>query len=366
MKIRVVVFSWMLASSGLQTIAQTRVDLKTQSKSVDFSGVSFTKPLKAGSSLPGTCSVGELFFLTSGTPGSNIYTCSAANAWTGTATVTVFGRTGDVVAQNGDYTFSQIGGTAVKSQLPSTAVFTDSPPASPGFASAATNWLGFDSTANKWHIWDGQDGTLPVLHPGDAILIQGGVRAQPATPPSGQAALYVNSSDKKIHSVDDSGLDTAYGAGGGGSGVSRIDYQGAASAIARDATDHTIYATTVNSIPAGGCLNVKFGMTHSTGSASVTYKLFYSTFVVTWSALTHTGLKAGEALLCNNAGVQNAQQWNVMGGASNNGGSFSGILPGLATGGATNAATSQILKLTFNVASTDQVTPQFWYVTESN
>jgi hypothetical protein len=55
-----------------------------------------------------------------------------------------------------------------------------------------------------------------------------------------------------------------------------------------------------------------------------------------------------------------------MGGASNNGGSFSGILPGLATGGAINAATSQTLKLTFNVASTDQVTPQFWYVTESN
>jgi hypothetical protein len=88
--------------------------------------------LKAGSSLPGTCSVGELFFLTRGTPGSNIYTCSAANAWTGAATA-VFGRTGAVVAQNGDYTFSQIAGIAAKSQLPSTAVFTDSPPASPGF-----------------------------------------------------------------------------------------------------------------------------------------------------------------------------------------------------------------------------------------
>lgn len=95
-----------------------------------------------------------------------------------------------------------------------------------------------------------------MLHPGDAILIQGGVRAQPATPPSGQAALYVNSTDKKIHSVDHSGLDTAYGPGGG-SGISRIDYQGMASAIAGDATDHTIYATTVNSIPAGGCVNVK-------------------------------------------------------------------------------------------------------------
>jgi len=113
-------------------------------------------------------------------------------------------------------------------------------------------------------------------------------------------------------------------------------------------------------------VNVKFGLMHSTGSASVTYKLFYSTFVVTWAALTHTGVKAGEALLCNNAEVQNAQQWNVMAGASNNGGSFAGTLPGVATGGAINSVSSQILKLTFNVASTDQVTPQFWYVTESN
>ena len=176
----------------------------------------------------------------------------------------------------------------------------------------------------------------------------------------------MNSSDKKIHSVDDSGLDTAYGPSSGGGGVTRIDYQGAASAITGDSTDHTVYATTINSIPAGGCVNVKFGLTHSTGSASVTYKLLYSTFPVTWTALTHPGLKAGEALLCNNAGVQNAQQWNVMPGASNNGGTFAGILPSVITGGAINSASSQTLKLTFNVASTDQVTPQFWYVTESN
>ncbi len=497
MKIRVVVFSWMLAYSGLRTTAQTRVDLKSQSKSVDFSGASSTKPLRAGSSLPATCSVGELFFLISGSAGANIYFCPTTNTWTVPGTASVFGRTGAVTAQSGDYTFPQIGGTAVKSQLPASAMFTDSPPASPGFASAATNWLGFDSTANKWHVWDSQDGTLPVLHPGDAVLIQGGMRAQPVTPPSGQAALYVNNTDKKIHSVDDSGLDTAYGpssggagstltianagttgstlntltkltgapstaviaattdtggivgittagagttgsatiqqsgsvncvfdgataagdyvqisatsagnchdagsnypasghvigrvlstngaggtygislfspdikawSGSGGSGVTRIDYQAAAPAITGDATDHTVYATTISSLPAGACVNVRFGLTHSSGSVSVTYKLFYSTFAVTWAALTHTGAKVGEAQLCNNPGVQNAQQWNVLPGASNNGGSFAGTLPTVTTGGAINSASPQTLKLTFNVASTDQVTPQFWYVTESN
>ncbi len=50
-----------------------QVDLKTQSKSIDFSGSTSTKPLKAGISLPPTCSVGEWFFLTSGSPGFNIH-----------------------------------------------------------------------------------------------------------------------------------------------------------------------------------------------------------------------------------------------------------------------------------------------------
>src|SRR5690242_13458167 len=149
MKIRVVVFSWMLASSGSQATAQTKVDLKTQSKSVDFSGASSTKPLKAGSTLPATCSVGELFFLTSGNAVTSLYVCAATNAWMAPGTASVFGRTGAVTAQSGDYTFSLIGGTAAKSQLPSIALYTDSPPASQGFASVATNWLGFDSTGDK-------------------------------------------------------------------------------------------------------------------------------------------------------------------------------------------------------------------------
>src|SRR5690242_749213 len=208
MKIRVAVFSWMLASSAAQMTAQTRVDLKMQSKSVDFSGASSTKPVRTGTNLPSACSVGEFFFQTSASPGVNTYICPTANLWTHAGTASVFGRTGVVAAQSGDYTFSQIGGAAGKSQLPASVMYTDSPGGSPGFASTATNWLGLDSTANKWHIWDGQDGTLPVLHPGDSVLIQGATRAQPPTPSAGQAALYVNSADKKIHSVDDTGLDT--------------------------------------------------------------------------------------------------------------------------------------------------------------
>ena len=57
-----------LWSANAQT---TQVDLKTQTKNVDFTKASSTKPFKTGTSLPTTCAVGE-----------NIYSCTAVNTWT--------------------------------------------------------------------------------------------------------------------------------------------------------------------------------------------------------------------------------------------------------------------------------------------
>jgi len=82
---------------------QTLVDLRTQSKSVDFSGAGSTKPMQTGSSLPGTCSVGQFFFLTSAPAGSNVYACNPANTWTlegGSLTVTP-GTTNEVLSSTG-------------------------------------------------------------------------------------------------------------------------------------------------------------------------------------------------------------------------------------------------------------------------
>jgi hypothetical protein len=61
--------------------AQTQVDLRTQGKNVDFATAPSTKPVKTGVSVPLTCSVGELFFLTSAIAGSNLYACVATNSW---------------------------------------------------------------------------------------------------------------------------------------------------------------------------------------------------------------------------------------------------------------------------------------------
>jgi hypothetical protein len=85
----------------------------------DASGAATTKPAKTGTTLPATCAVGEQFFNTSAAPGVNLYACTATNTWTPSAggVPSVFGRTGAVTAQSGDYIFSQIGGTLGLNQI---------------------------------------------------------------------------------------------------------------------------------------------------------------------------------------------------------------------------------------------------------
>lgn len=83
---------------------QTQVDLRTQSKSVDFSGAGSTKPMQAGSSLPVTCAVGQFYFLTSAAAGSNVYACNPANTWTvqGNSNLSVnAGTSNQVLSNNG-------------------------------------------------------------------------------------------------------------------------------------------------------------------------------------------------------------------------------------------------------------------------
>ena len=66
--------------------AQTLVDLRTQTKDVDFSGAISTRPAKVGSNLPSTCLAGELFFNPSAPAGTNLYGCTSTNVWSVQAT----------------------------------------------------------------------------------------------------------------------------------------------------------------------------------------------------------------------------------------------------------------------------------------
>lgn len=48
----------------------------------DFSGQISGKPMKTGTSLPATCTVGDYFFRTNATAGSNTFACTSTNVWT--------------------------------------------------------------------------------------------------------------------------------------------------------------------------------------------------------------------------------------------------------------------------------------------
>jgi trimeric autotransporter adhesin len=69
-----------LALAGVAA-AQTKLDLRTQAKSVDFSQADSTRPSKTGTSLPAACAAGETFLKLDGPPGRNWYVCAAGNQW---------------------------------------------------------------------------------------------------------------------------------------------------------------------------------------------------------------------------------------------------------------------------------------------
>jgi len=82
MLLRLILILFCLQQAFLQPAwSQTQIDLQAQGKNVDFSGSTTTKPVKSGTALPGTCGVGEMFFLTTATPGANLYGCASANTW---------------------------------------------------------------------------------------------------------------------------------------------------------------------------------------------------------------------------------------------------------------------------------------------
>src|SRR6266550_3734930 len=73
-----------LASAAMAGAAQgqTKVDLRTQGKSIDFAAATTTRPSKTGTALPGACAIGETFLKTDAAAGKNLYVCTGTNVWT--------------------------------------------------------------------------------------------------------------------------------------------------------------------------------------------------------------------------------------------------------------------------------------------
>lgn len=73
-------FLIILLSTSLAT-AQTKVDLSSQSRQVDFSSASFTRPVKLGTTLPASCTLGDLFFKSDAPVGANLFGCVNSDVW---------------------------------------------------------------------------------------------------------------------------------------------------------------------------------------------------------------------------------------------------------------------------------------------
>lgn len=171
---------------------QTLVDLRTQSKSLDFSGAGSTKPMQTGSSLPSTCGVGQFFFLTSAPAGSNVYACNPANTWTveGNSLSVNAGTTNEVLSSNGSniqwlalggdisgapggLTVGRLQGRAVSNTAPSNGQV-----------------LQWNAAANQWQPAPGETGNAAYVFTGQvSITIPGTVHQ------FGTANLIVNCYD---------------------------------------------------------------------------------------------------------------------------------------------------------------------------
>lgn len=110
--------------------AQTLVDLRTQSKSVNFTAANSTSPFQAGTSLPASCSVGQAYFETNSAAGLNLYGCTATNSWTLLSAGILLG---DVTGTPSASTVGRIQGRAVSSTAPGSGQAL-------AWSTASSNW----------------------------------------------------------------------------------------------------------------------------------------------------------------------------------------------------------------------------------
>ena len=73
-------------AAGLLALAgglegQTQVDLRVQSKDINFSNATATLPMQVGTVLPAVCATGQMFFKSNAASGSNLFGCVATNTW---------------------------------------------------------------------------------------------------------------------------------------------------------------------------------------------------------------------------------------------------------------------------------------------
>jgi hypothetical protein len=79
----------------------TTVNLSTQGKNPDFSAMPITRPVTVGTSLPSTCTIGQLYFNSAASAGGNLYSCTSANTWTVIGSSSSGGSSGNATSIQG-------------------------------------------------------------------------------------------------------------------------------------------------------------------------------------------------------------------------------------------------------------------------
>jgi len=168
----------------LNSFAQTQVDLRTQGKDVDFSAATSTRPMKTGSSLPATCNSGELFFLTTAQPGTNVYGCAPANVWNsegsgsagssggsggsgGGAVYSVAGKTGTVTLQATDLSDCKMSYLSSTVLLVNSCSFLYPDQAVQSLSAAAITIVGGSGTI---YVYASPAGTVNVVENGTLVI----------------------------------------------------------------------------------------------------------------------------------------------------------------------------------------------------
>ena len=145
--------------------------------------------------------------------GGNIVDSGAAcGGGGGGAVASVFGRTGSITAQNGDYTFSQISGTVATAQLPASVQYFQSGAGAPSSTCTAGQNAYLDTANLDYWFCDVANTWKKVLSTSNSgpFALTGQTGTAPATPSSGFETIYLNSGDKTLHTVSDGGTDMRY------------------------------------------------------------------------------------------------------------------------------------------------------------
>lgn len=140
-----------------------------------------------------------------------------------------------------------------------------------------------------------------------------------------------------------------------------LDYQKAGAAIAGDGTDKTLFTYTLpaGSLAAGKGVRIFFEAQHSTGTGSVTFKIFFGASALTTIPSSATTMGRMTALVFNDPASTSTQQASVY---DVQFGSAPVAIPALGAASENTATNNVVIKATFNGASTDSVTPKMWVV----